>query len=791
MRDHLFRLPGWRPNLGLVLIVAIYLVLAFFYSVATPIFEASDEIFHYPFVKLLAEGKGLPIQKPRAEDNLARQEGSQPPLYYALGAAATFWIDTGNFSSLVWINPHAQVGVPLVHGNKNMVIHTSEEKFPYRGPALAVHIIRWLNLILGAMTIVSVYSIARHVFPQRPEVALRATAVVAFVPQFAFISASVDNDNLIIALASAVILILVRCVRHGITFQRSLVLGLALGLALLSKLTALGLIPLVAACLALIWYLRRPPARFLQYVGIVSLLPVVIAGWWYVRNWQLYGDPTGLSMMLRIVGVRTPTPSLFDLLSEFQGFRISFWGLFGAVNIIADEWVYQALDGAAILAGLGLALAATSPVVGWIARARGKPKTDTVLRKLRQWHSQPNRPGARLNSIPSGILLLIPVGWLLVNSGLLIRWTQTTLGTQGRLIFPAISGVALLLALGWSALVPRRLSGLALTAIAALLLGFSASAPFRYIVPAYAGPPIVAENEVSADVTTVNIDFDGKMRLIGYRLDRRQLQPGDTVRLTLYWQILARMAKDYSIFIHFRGRGERAVAQEDTYPGLGAYPTRLLRPGDVFSEEHRLSVDRDAEAPSLVQLAVGLYYFPDMVRLPAHDSAMRSLRDDPVLAEVKLADPARGLVPAHPIEEANFGDSIELIGYDIDRTQAAPGDKLDLTLYWRAREKPADDYTVFTQLLGGQQTIVGQSDGQPVGGYYPTHLWDAGEVVADRHVIQVHADAPPGKLTLIAGLYRLATDQRLPLLGSDGKDYLTVSDIEVIPPNYTSETAQQ
>ncbi|MDO8670216.1 MAG: glycosyltransferase family 39 protein, partial [Dehalococcoidia bacterium] len=393
--------PVRRQHLGIILVLVTYLVLGTYYSVATPILEASDEIHHYPFVKLLTDGKGLPIQKPLPEDNLARQEGSQPPLYYALAAAATFWVDTGDFNSLVWVNPHAQVGTPLAHGNKNMTIHGPQEDFPFRGPALAIHVIRWLTLLMGVATIICTYRIARLIVPSRLAIALAAAALVAFNPEFNFIAASVNNDNLMTLLASVIVFMLVYYVKTGITYRRSLLLGVALGLALLSKLTALGLIPLIFACLVLICLRQRSLTIFLRHAIVVSLTAALIAGWWYVRNWRLYGDPTGLSMMLRIVGVRVPTPGILDLLSEFQGFRISFWGLFGGVNIIADERIYQLLDGVTILAVLGLVLSVTLGCVKWVSSARSIHEAP-VFDSIRQ------EAGTRLSTLFSDSSFPVP-----------------------------------------------------------------------------------------------------------------------------------------------------------------------------------------------------------------------------------------------------------------------------------------------------------------------------------------------------------------------------------------------
>ncbi len=95
---------------GLVIVLAGFLLLGVLYSLVTPIFEAGDELWHYPFVQSLATGHGLPIQDPNVK-TLWEQEGGQPPLYYALSALATFWIDTRDLPDRLWRNPEAKIGI--------------------------------------------------------------------------------------------------------------------------------------------------------------------------------------------------------------------------------------------------------------------------------------------------------------------------------------------------------------------------------------------------------------------------------------------------------------------------------------------------------------------------------------------------------------------------------------------------------------------------------------------------------------------------------------------------------
>ena len=67
----------------LALLLTLFILLGFSYALITPAFEASDELWHYPMVRHLADGNPLPVQV--FDPALAgpwNQEASQPPLYY-------------------------------------------------------------------------------------------------------------------------------------------------------------------------------------------------------------------------------------------------------------------------------------------------------------------------------------------------------------------------------------------------------------------------------------------------------------------------------------------------------------------------------------------------------------------------------------------------------------------------------------------------------------------------------------------------------------------------------------
>ena len=163
-----------RAHRGIAIVLVLFVALGMLYSTVTPLFEAPDEQWHFAFVQHVATGRGLPVQIDPLT-HLARQEGSQPPLYYLVAAGASFWIDTSDYPSIVWENPHYGYNVPgVVNDNKNLFIHTALEDFPYRGAALAIHVARWVSVLMGALGVWLTYLLALEIFPGRKIVAASA-----------------------------------------------------------------------------------------------------------------------------------------------------------------------------------------------------------------------------------------------------------------------------------------------------------------------------------------------------------------------------------------------------------------------------------------------------------------------------------------------------------------------------------------------------------------------------------------------------------------------------------------
>ena len=157
--------------------------------------------------------------------------------------------------------------------------------------------------------------------------------------------------------------------------------------------------------------------------------------------------------------------------------------------------------------------------------------------------------------------------------------------------------------------------------------------------------------------------------------------------------------------------------------------------------------------------------------------------DDRWYGRVRLATYGAAPLPQHPAValDADFDEAMHLLGYTLAGDSFAPGDVLPVTLFWEARAPTSEPYKVTVQLLGDAGPPVAQHDGEPVGGFAPTTIWQPGQAVIDRHGILLPADLSPGNYTLVVAVYHAATGERLPVAldGESAGDHLSLTGLTI------------
>ena len=143
------------------------------------------------------------------------------------------------------------------------------------------------------------------------------------------------------------------------------------------------------------------------------------------------------------------------------------------------------------------------------------------------------------------------------------------------------------------------------------------------------------------------------------------------------------------------------VAQRDTWPGRGMYPTTLWQPGEVIADSLYLHVPDGAYAPNNATLRVGLYE-QDGPRLKAIDAQGQVVADNAAPIGSLQIDPRPGEYPNSM--QVNFGNQVELLGYEMSPRSILPGEAITVTLFWRATAPFAEDYSVFLNALRPNST---------------------------------------------------------------------------------------
>lgn len=414
-------------HLLLALILLVYLLLATLYAVNVPAWQAPDEPAHFNYIHELATTGQMPVLRmgdydeatireltsqrfpPKLSIAPLRYEAHQPPLYYLLGAAV----------------------------------------FRLTGGALLP--LRLLSVALGGLFILLIYAMVRLILPGQPALALGAAAFTAFLPMHVAQAASINNDALAEVLLAAILLLTMRTVKLALLGPRSpnawdaLVIGLLLGLALVTKVSAYVALPIALAAPLIAWYESRRPSSINQspihhspinHLVLIVLPALFIALPWYIRNASLYGN---LDILARtwhdvvVVGQLTTGDFVAQvgLAAALERFFVwshdSFWGVFGWMGVWMDARIYTA--------ALAFGLAAAAGCI-WQVRFR---RQETVPRSPRTGYR------LRFQIWSLALLALSALGTL----GIYLVYNTQFVQPQGRYLFPALPFVSLAVAVGW------------------------------------------------------------------------------------------------------------------------------------------------------------------------------------------------------------------------------------------------------------------------------------------------------------------------------------------------------
>lgn len=112
--------------------------------------------------------------------------------------------------------------------------------------------------------------------------------------------------------------------------------------------------------------------------------------------------------------------------------------------------------------------------------------------------------------------------------------------------------------------------------------------------------PVTFAND---DDKQVHATFDGQLELLGYSLNKKGTKNGakaplyhwgDTIELTLYFRVKARVSGNQQFFVHIDTAGNRLHG--DHFPLNGDFPTNTWLPGDIIKDTHEIPVESYSKA---------------------------------------------------------------------------------------------------------------------------------------------------------------------------------------------------
>lgn len=594
-------------------VVALHLGLSLAFNLTIPIFESPDESNHFLFVRYVQAYRALPIQ----DTNQDGARAHHPPLYYLLGALISGWVPIEGDPQIVAarLNPHFNFRYDDPSSeNKAQWIHSSEdERWPFRGMALAVHLVRLVSALFSALSVGLTYATARHLWPSGRALPLLAACLIAFNPQIVFLSSVVNNDTAGLASAAAIVWALSAFSRRGWTIWRWAIVGLLLALGLLLKTSGFALLAPIAWVLLSDGWKRREPGRVV-FGGLALMLPVmVLVGWWFWRNQILYGDWTGNAAIQALWGPLDSTGQF-----NFHLFWTGLIGRFGLHGIISYPLgVYQVVVGAAVLGLAGW----VRPGLVWLqsrkelaTRALKRSADADVARHLWGVH-----------------------GLVIIATAAAMTYYAVTIAWSSRYALGLYPSVAMLWVGGINAWIgPHRrywvVPGLGLCIMVLPIWGYT-----MLVLPTYALPVTASEAELRL-AHPVDAVIDGVARIHGYTAPSGALTPGQELLVTVYWEPLARTAVPYTVFVHLVRDDVGSVSQQDLFPGRGNYATTDWDIGRVFVDSYRLRVPVESPAGAQYRIVIGLYDSQTMLRLPVTGADAGRPEESWVMLDIPAAD---------------------------------------------------------------------------------------------------------------------------------------------------------
>jgi mannosyltransferase len=238
------------------------------------------------------------------------------------------------------------------------------------------------------------------------------------------------------------------------------------------------------------------------------------------------------------------------------------------------------------------------------------------------------------------------------------------------------------------------------------------------------------------------LNFGNRLHLLGYT------QTGER-EVTLFWRAPQPLDEDYQVSVILRDTAGQSWGQWDGRPTAYLFPTDRWPVAQIVPGRYDLRLVPGAP-PGDYGLEVGVYTEDDPIGLDILDLAGAPQGKRAVLGAVRLsvaAATADQLEIPHPVS-IDLGGGLVVLGWDVDRSEAQPGDRLRLTLIWSVESQPQGDYRLGVLISDATGEALSAGTFPPTNVWHPTGIWQEGQAWRGQSTFRLPIRAQPGEARL-------------------------------------------
>lgn len=369
-----------KKDIFIFVLLALVLLNGLLWAFSIPFNGAPDEYDHYRLAKFISQNNRIPVLRKDMDFYFMSLYTKMPVADWEIVLHKTNPIFKNSF--LYEFKPLYMMwpcGAYLFYG----LFGKLGALCP---PVGDFYFMRLFSVLCGGLIVFFIYDLARKIFPKEEYLPKLSAVFAALIPQFTFLSGYINPDIVTALFVTLLLLSWDYCVTKDFNLKSGFFLGVSLGFCLLGKISGYGVILLTFVFLLISF--RNSQVKKVPFCLIVFSGVFLISGWFFIRNFVLYGDVSGyFANMKAMTHFFRETPSFIlqhDIFTALRNMHYgikavpylfnfcftSFWGVFGWMNLLLPKGFYFLAYGLTLIG-----------FVGWIV-AFAKNRGEVVRNKM-------------------------------------------------------------------------------------------------------------------------------------------------------------------------------------------------------------------------------------------------------------------------------------------------------------------------------------------------------------------------------------------------------------------------